>query len=77
MAVITKAMIDKMLEMPDDRLLAMLKIVLSGSGIETSGNRMGKMDEKTIRKVRRVLAEITDNDIGRVVRLTEVYKNGD
>lgn len=77
MAVITKALIDKMLEMPDDRLLTMLKIVLSGSGIETSGNGMRKIDEKTMRRVRRVLAEITDDDIGRITRLTEVYKHGE
>lgn len=77
MAVITKALIDKMLEMPDDRLLTMLKIVLSGSGIETSGNSMRKIDEKTMRRVRRVLTEITDDDIGRITRLTEVYKHGE
>lgn len=75
--MITKALIDKMLEMPDDKLLVMLKIVLSGSGIETSGKGMSKIDEKTLRKLRRVLAEITDSDIERVTYLTEVYKNGE
>jgi len=74
--VINKAMIDRMLEMPDDRLLVMLKLVMSGSGIETSGKSMNRMDDKTVRKLRRVLAEITDDDIERVTYLTEVYKNG-
>jgi len=69
-------MIDRMLEMPDDRLLVMLKLVMSGSGIETSGKSMNRMDDKTVRKLRRVLAEITDDDIERVTYLTEVYKNG-
>ncbi len=75
--MISKSLIDKMLEMPDDKLLVMLKIVLSGSGIETSGKTMNKIDEKTLRKLRRVLAEITDEDIERVTYLTEVYKNGE
>ena len=74
--MINKAMIDRMLEMPDDRLLVMLKLVMSGSGIETSGKSMNRMDDKTVRKLRRVLAEITDDDIERVTYLTEVYKNG-
>jgi len=74
--VINKAMIDRMLEMPDDRLLVMLKLVMSGSGIETTGKSMNPMDEKTVRKLRRVLAEITDGDIERITHLTEVYKNG-
>jgi len=69
-------MIDRMLEMPDDRLLVMLKLVMSGSGIETTGKSMNPMDEKTVRKLRRVLAEITDGDIERITYLTEVYKNG-
>lgn len=75
--MLNKALIDKMLEMPDDKLLVMLKIILSGSGFETSGKEMNKIDEKTLRKLRRVLAEITDDDIGRVTYLTEVYKNGE
>ena len=74
--MINKAMIDRMLEMPDDRLLVMLKLMMSGSGIETSGKSMNRMDDKTVRKLRRVLAEITDDDIERVTYLTEVYKNG-
>lgn len=74
--MITKALIDKMLEMPDDKLLVMLKIVLSGSEIGKAGRNMNNIDEKTLRKLRGVLAEITDDDIGRIARLTEVYQNG-
>ncbi len=71
--MINKAMIDKMLAMPDDRLLAMLRIVLSGMGMD-----MGKKmpDEKTIRKVRALLSEVTDGDLQRVAYLAERYKNG-
>lgn len=76
--MITKSLIDKMLEMPDDKLLVMLKIVLSSSGFgDAHGKNTGKIDEKTLRKLRRVLAEITDDDIDRITYLTDVYKNGD
>ncbi len=74
--MLNKAMIDRMLEMPDDKLLMMLKIVMSGSGLDASGKGMNKIDEKSLRKLRCVLAEVTDSDIERVSRLTEVYKNG-
>lgn len=80
--MINKSLIDKMLAMPDDKLLAMMKIILSGSGISLSGDKDKKgkgtdrMDEKTIRKLRSVLAEITDEDIERVTYLAEVYQNG-
>lgn len=71
--MINKATINKMLEMPDDKLAAMLKIVLSTSGIDTGGK---KPDEKTVRKLRSVLAEITDDDIERAMYLIDRYKRG-
>ncbi|MBO4931044.1 MAG: hypothetical protein J6N32_13200 [Clostridia bacterium] len=77
--MINKSLIDKMLAMPDDKLLAMMKIILSGSGITLSGDKDKKgktVDEKTLRKLRSVLAEITDGDIERVTYLAEVYQNG-
>lgn len=75
--MINKSLIDKLLEMPDDKLLVTLRIILSSSGVETSGKTLTKLDKATIRKVRRVLAEVTDADIERVNYLTEVYKKGD
>ena len=68
-----KKMIDKMLEMSDERLLAMLKIVLASAGID-----LGKKtpDTKTVRKIRALLGEITDADIERVTYLADRYKNG-
>lgn len=68
-----KSMIDKMLTMPDDRLLSMLKLVLGSSGIDMGDN---KIDAKTVRKIRALLSKITDDDIERVSYLAEVYKNG-
>lgn len=68
-----KSMIDKMLTMPDDRLLSMLKLVLGSSGINMGDN---KIDAKTVRKIRALLSKITDDDIERVSYLAEVYKNG-
>ena len=71
--MINKSMIDKMLEMPDERLLAMLRIVLGSAGID-----MGKKapDAKTVRRIRALLSEITDEDIKRVTYLADRYKNG-
>ncbi len=74
--MLNKALIDKMLLMPDDKLLVMLKILLSGAGIELPGKDTCEIDRKTLRKLRRVLSEITDDDIGRVTCLAEVYKHG-
>ena len=68
-----KKMIDKMLEMSDERLLAMLKIVLASAGIDL-GKKMP--DAKTVRKIRALLGEITDADIERVTYLADRYKNG-
>lgn len=71
--VFNKKTIEKMLEMPDDRLLAMLKIVLGSAGID-----LGKKspDAKTVKKIRALLSEITDEDIARVTYLAERYRNG-
>ena len=54
--MLTKKNIDKMLEMPDDRLAAMLKLTLAASGADTT--RLN-LDEKTVRKLRAVLGEVT------------------
>ena len=65
--------IDKMLEMPDDKLLAMLKLLMGSAGIDMGSK---KIDEKSVRKIRALLSEITDEDIDRIVYLTGVYKSG-
>lgn len=71
--MLNKAAINKLLEMPDDRLLAMLKIILSGTGMDLGGK---KVDEKTVKRIRALLSEVTDEDIGRFTELAERYKNG-
>lgn len=71
--MLNKSMIDKMLEMPDDKMLMMLKILLSSTGIEIPSK---KLDERTLHKIRALLEEVTDNDIGRIMYLSNVYKNG-
>ena len=71
--MINKAMIDKMLEMPDDKLITMLRIVLSGTGVDIPAK---KVDGKTVSKIRAVLSEVTDDDIERVMYLADRYKNG-
>ncbi len=71
--MLNKAMINKMLEMPDERLTSMLKIVLSASGIDLGGK---KLDEKTVRGLRTLLSEVTDSDIERAAYLIDKYKRG-
>ena len=71
--MINKAMIDKMLEMPDDKLVMMLRMVLSGTGIDISSK---PIDKKTVGKIRALLTEITDDDLTRVFYLADRFKNG-
>ena len=71
--MINKKNIDKMLEMPDERLWTMFKLVLSGAGVNLGG---GEMNPKTVRKLRALLREVTDNDIERVLYLADIYKRG-
>ena len=66
-------MIEKMLEMPDEKLSAMLKIVLSTAGFDTKGK---DFNERTIKKIRSLLSEVTESDIERFTYLIERYKNG-
>lgn len=71
--MINKSAINKMLEMPDDKLVSMLKIVLASSGMDM-GNK--KLDATTVRKLRAVLEEVTDEDIARAIQLIDRYKRG-
>lgn len=71
--MINKKNIDKMLEMSDERLWSMLKLVLGGTGVNL-GN--GEMNPKTVRKLRALLSEVTDDDITRVLYLADIYKRG-
>jgi hypothetical protein len=71
--MLNKAMINNMLEMPDEKLTTMLKIVLSASGIDLGGK---KLDEKTVKRLRALLSEVTDGDIQRATYLIDKYKRG-
>ena len=71
--MLTKKTIDRMLEMPDDRLAAMLKLTLAAAGADTSQLRL---DQKTVRKLRAVLGEVTDADLDRASALMERYRRG-
>lgn len=73
--MINRNLIDKMLEMPDEKFLMMMKVVLSNSGL-AQGRSSPKIDEKTLRRIRCVLAELTDDDLDRIATLTDVYKKG-
>ncbi|MGN1410162.1 MAG: hypothetical protein ACI4XJ_08295 [Eubacteriales bacterium] len=71
--MINKSNIEKMLDMPDDKLLMMLKLVMGSAGIDIGSK---KIDEKTVKKIRALLREITDEDIDRITYLSGVYKSG-
>ncbi|MBQ8370961.1 MAG: hypothetical protein IJ497_10840 [Clostridia bacterium] len=71
--MINKKSIDKLLEMPDDRLLAMLKLLLSSTGIDVSGK---KFDERSVRRIRSVLEAVTDEDLERIDVLMQRYREG-
>lgn len=71
--MLNKTAIQKLLQMPDERMMAMLRILLAGAGINT-GDRA--IDEKTVRRIRALLTEVTDEDLARFSRLAECYRNG-
>jgi len=72
-AMINKKSIDKLLEMPDDRFLAMMKLLLGSTGVDISDR---KFDEKNVRKIRAVLKEVTDEDLIRIDTLIQRYREG-
>ena len=71
--MINRKSIDKLLEMPDDRLMTMLKLLMGSTGVDVSGK---KFDESTIRKIRAVLEEVTDEDLERIDVLMKRYREG-
>lgn len=68
--MLNKNAIEKMLEMPDDKFIMMLNLVLGSAGIDM-GNK--KIDGKTVKKIRALLKEVTDDDIARLTYLVGVY----
>ena len=68
--MLNKNAIEKMLEMPDDKLIMMLNLVLGSAGIDMGSK---KIDGKTVKKIRALLKEVTDDDIARLTYLVGVY----
>lgn len=68
--MLNKNAIDKMLDMPDDKFIMMLNLVLGSAGIDM-GNK--KIDGKTVKKIRALLEEVTDDDLARLTYLVGVY----
>ncbi len=71
--MINKAAIDKMLQMPDEKLMPMLSLLLGSSGFELGDK---KLDKKRMKKLRALLTEITDGDIERIMYLSKIYNSG-
>ena len=68
--MLNKNAIEKMLEMPDDKFIMMLNLVLGSAGIDMGSK---KIDGKTVKKIRALLKEVTDDDIARLTYLGGVY----
>lgn len=68
--MLNKNVIEKMLEMPDDKFIMMLNLVLGSAGIDMGSK---KIDGKTVKKIRALLKEVTDDDIARLTYLVGVY----
>ena len=68
--MLNKNAIEKMLEMPDDKFIMMLNLVLGSAGIDMGSK---KIDGKTVKKIRALLIEVTDDDIARLTYLVGVY----
>ena len=74
--MLNKAAVDKLLEMPDDKLLPMLRFLLTGLGADDPDRYLKRLDQKTLPKLRRTLTEVSERDLERLSYLMEVYKNG-
>lgn len=68
--MLNKNAIEKMLEMPDDKFIMMLNLVLGSAGIDMGSK---KIDGKTVKKIRALLKDVTDDDIARLTYLVGVY----
>ena len=68
--MLNKNAIEKMLEMPDDKFIMMLNLVLGSAGVDMGSK---KIDGKTVKKIRALLKEVTDDDIARLTYLVGVY----
>ena len=68
--MLNKNAIEKMLEMHDDKFIMMLNLVLGSAGIDMGSK---KIDGKTVKKIRALLKEVTDDDIARLTYLVGVY----
>ena len=68
--MLNKNAIEKMLEMPDDKFIMMLNLVLGSAGIDMGSKNI---DGKTVKKIRALLKEVTDDDIARLTYLVGVY----
>ena len=70
--MLDKKMIDQLLTLPDDQLLQMVQLLGGG---KLGGKSMGMPNAETMRRVRAVLAEITEGDLDRLAALLAVYQN--
>ncbi len=73
MMKIDKKTIDALMNLSDDKLAQMVRVIAA-----TSGNPLGegKPDAAAIKGLRSLFKEVTDGDIERATKLIDVYKAG-
>ena len=67
---IDKKTLNALLNLPDDKLMQMLKIVVGGD------IPLKDVSPSTVAGLRNVLGKVTDDDISRALELLSLYKNG-
>ena len=68
--MIDKKTLDALLNLPDDKLMQMLKIAVGGD------IPIKDVSPSTVAGLRDVLGKVTNEDISRAIELLSIYKNG-
>ena len=71
--MLDKRAIDMLMNLDDDKLILVIKKLISDAGIDPNTVNIGK---KEIAGIRAALSGATDGDISRAAELIKQYKNG-
>ena len=71
--MLRKSNIEALIKLPDERMLSMIRMMLSGFGVDI---RSKILEKKNAERIRALLSEITDEDIVRIEMLADAYKRG-
>ena len=71
--MLTKSNIEALMMLEDERMISMIRMMLSGVGIEMK-NKM--LEKRNAVKLRAFLSAVGDEDLNRLGELIEIYKHG-